>query len=61
VEESAESAESVDVQACQQVGVGGWSGHRVEGAGVGDPAVRAVLVVMTLVLAQGVQQVRLGV
>jgi len=51
VEEAAESVVSVDVQVRQRCGVGNRLGQRTQRSGVGDAAVRAVLVVVVFVLA----------
>jgi hypothetical protein len=50
VEESAEAIMSVDVEVCDRVRVADRVGQRLQGAGVVDAAVRAMIVVVPFVL-----------
>jgi hypothetical protein len=59
MEDAAEAVTSVDVQVSEPVDVDDRLGRGREWSGVDDAPVRAVLVVVAFVLAQGVQQVSL--
>jgi hypothetical protein len=59
MEDAAEAVMSVDVQVSELVTVDDRLGQGGEWSGVEDAPVRAMLVVVAFVLAQGVQQVSL--
>jgi hypothetical protein len=56
VEESAESIVSVDMQTREGRGIRDRLGQQAQWSGVGDAAMRAVLIVVVFVLAEGVEQ-----
>jgi hypothetical protein len=59
VDDAAEAVATPDVESGELAGICDWIRERVEGTGVGDSPVGPVGVVVPLVLAEGVQQVRL--
>src|SRR4051812_33853871 len=58
VGESAESVVSADVQPCEGCGFGDRLGQRPQWPDIRDASMRPVLVMVTLVLPQGLEQMR---